>query len=61
MEARLIKILEEMQEKLNGREAILGLCSNECTEYDRGRHMGKIEMIGYIMQELAGKDESRDK
>lgn len=52
-----IELLEKTQDKLNGREMVLQLCSEDISDYERGKVQGKIEMLTYLMIELSGKDD----
>lgn len=51
-------MLEEAQDKLTGREMVLQLTAQDVTDYERGRIQGKIEMLTYLMRELAEDETS---
>lgn len=61
MEQRIKDILDDLQERLSGRQLVLQLASRDVTEYDRGKIMGQIEMLSIVMRELAQADPKKSK
>lgn len=55
---KIIKILEDAQDKLSSRECVISLCAKDVSDYERGIIQGRIDMLGYIMQELSSTDEA---
>jgi hypothetical protein len=53
----MIKLLEDTQDKLSGRDIVLQLSAPEVTDYERGKVQGKIEMLTYLMRELVGDED----
>ena len=55
----VIDILEETQEKFSSREMVNSLSQVNVSDYERGKVAGKIEMLSYLMMELANRDNSK--
>ena len=52
-----IELLEKTGDKFSNRDMVLQLATQDITDYERGKIMGKIEMLTYLMGELAGGDD----
>jgi len=60
MKELMIKLLEDTQDKVSGRDMVLQLCSDCITDYERGMVKGKIDMLSYLMRELVGDEDEAD-
>ena len=48
-----IKLLEDTNLSFNSRETVLSLTDSKVTDHERGRILGKIEMLTHLMREVA--------
>ena len=55
-----IELLEKTGDKFSNRDMVLQLATQDITDYERGKIMGKIEMLTYLMGELAGGDDEAE-
>jgi hypothetical protein len=52
-----IKMLEDAGDKFATKAMVVQLAGQDVTDYERGKTMGKIEMITYLMGQLVGEED----
>lgn len=57
---KIIKILDSIQEKFSSRTLVLQLCSEDVTDYERGKIQGQIDMLTEINLKLAEGDNDEE-